>query len=206
MEPVSQKRTGPSHQGQAQGWSEAERYLGVLGDDSPGSAGGRMPQAHGRERASSTKPGDARVGLIHFRTFTGCPHPPPSARGSRLRAFGCPHPPPSARASRLRAVGCPHPPPSAFPVSALELPWRQHQRGRRGCVFRSRQIVLLEPPGIDAPLPAGLLLWEAGISRPPGDGERSPPRRWPGVTADNMGLRNRRRQLRKSSPGIALCS
>src|SRR6516162_3825257 len=77
-----------------------------------------------------------------------------------LWVVGCPHPPLSARASRLRASGCPHPPPSAFPVSAHELPRRSH-RGRRGCVLRSRQIVLLEPPGIDAALPAEFLLWEA---------------------------------------------
>ena len=53
-------------------------------------------------------------------------------------------------------------------------------------------------------LPAGLVLREAGTARHPGDGGCSPPRRWP-VTADNMGLRSSRRQLRKSSPGIALC-
>jgi hypothetical protein len=51
-------------------------------------------------------------------------------------------------------------------VPALALPRRQHQGSRRGCVLRSRQMVLLEPPGIDARLPAGLLR-EAGIARHP---------------------------------------
>src|SRR6516162_8248737 len=62
-----------------------------------------------------------------------------------------------------------HPPEetTAFPVPALALPRRQHQGGRRGCVLRSRQMVLREPPGIDARLPAGLVLWEAGIARHP---------------------------------------
>ena len=63
---------------------------------------------------------------------------------------------------------------------------------------------MLEPPGMEVRLPAGLVLREAGTARHPGDGGCSPPRRWP-VTADNMRLRSSRRQLRKSSPGIALC-
>jgi hypothetical protein len=62
-----------------------------------------------------------------------------------------------------------HPPEetTAFPAPAPALPRCQHQGGRRGCVFRSRQMVLREPPGIDARLPADLVLREAGIARHP---------------------------------------
>jgi hypothetical protein len=44
-----------------------------------------------------------------------------------------------------------HPPEkaTASPVPSLALPRRQH----RGCVLRSTQTVLREPPGIDACLP-----------------------------------------------------
>jgi hypothetical protein len=72
MEPVSQKRTGPSPQGQAQGWSEAERYLGVLGDDSPGSAGGWMPTSapvsSGVKAAGGRMPTSAPVSVSCFGT------------------------------------------------------------------------------------------------------------------------------------------
>ena len=111
------------------------------------------------------------LGTIAHRLHEGT-QPIPERMGGTLSAMHggshqgiagsrCPHPPPSQ--------GDHHPPEetTAFPVPALALPRRQHQGGRRGCVLRSRQMVLREPPGIDARLPAGLVLREAGIARHP---------------------------------------
>jgi hypothetical protein len=81
-------------------------------------------------------------------------------RGSRQRTAGnrCPHPPPTQ--------GDHHPPEETtpFPIPAPEVPRRQRQSCRRGCVLRSRQMVLLEPLGIDTRLPAGLVHRSAGIA------------------------------------------
>jgi hypothetical protein len=54
-----------------------------------------------------------------------------------------------------------------FSVPTPAVPRRQHQGGRRGSVLRSRQMVLREPPGTDARLPASLVSPRSWYRSPP---------------------------------------
>jgi hypothetical protein len=83
-----------------------------------------------------------------------------------------------------------------------EVPRRQQQSGLRGGVFRSRQLVPLEPPGTDASLPASLVHREAGLARHP-MGRTQPP--CPGVSETCLAILTYRSKSRMRGPQVRFC-
>jgi hypothetical protein len=81
--------------------------------------------------------------------------------------------------------------------------------GRRGGVLRSRQMVLREPPGIDARLPAGLVLREADIARRPMERTQHQRTGVRGIAVVTLTDRSKELDARPAGPvlrGVILCT